>query len=193
MPMVPLDADPSTLALTSVLSAAVTFAFCTVSMDAKPGVASGIAITVGLLLYLTGIIPIGLLLLVGVGMAIAIGKKFLSPSDTVPSNAPPSQNLESSSDTKARSPLTSELSPLTAPDVLAPYKSVKEALSAIESEIEKGTQVPVLLSRVFPSMPHAHTHKINTYYVNLRAQGNSKVGALSHALDEYVKAFCKGL
>lgn len=193
MPMVPLNVDSSTLAVTSVLSAAVTFVFCTVSMEAKPGVASGIAITVGALLYLTGIIPIGLLLLVGVGMAIAIGRKLLSPGDTEPLDAPPSRNLESSSNTKVRSPLTGEPSPLTVPDILAPHKSVKEALSAIQNEINKGTQVPVLLNRVFPSMPHAHTHKINTFYVTLRAQGNSKVGALSHALDEYVKAFGRGL
>ncbi len=75
MPMIPVDVDSSTVAVTSAISAAVTFGFC-VAMDLKPGVSLAIAAGVGIALYSFGVIPIGLLAVVGIAMAIAIFKKF---------------------------------------------------------------------------------------------------------------------
>lgn len=192
MPMVPVNVDSSTLAATSVLSGAITFVFCTVAMETRAGVAAGIALAVGALLYLTGIIPIGLLLVVGAGMVVAIGKKLVFSSNTEPSSLESATTRASPPNAERPLPQSSAPISLTAENVLTPHKSVKDALGLIQEEINKGTQVPVLLGRVFPSMPQAHAHQINTFYISLRAQGNSKVGALTHALDKYVKALGEG-
>lgn len=75
MPMVPLPVDSSTVAVTSAVSAVVTFGFCA-AMGLKPGISLAIATGVGILLYSLGVIPIGLLAIVGVAMATAIFKKL---------------------------------------------------------------------------------------------------------------------
>ena len=76
MPMVPLPVDSSTVAITSVVSAAITFGFCA-AMELKPGISLAIAAGVGILLYSLGVIPIGLLVVVGFAMVAAIFKKLL--------------------------------------------------------------------------------------------------------------------
>jgi hypothetical protein len=75
MPMVPLPVDSSTVAITSVVSAAITFGFCA-AMELKPGISLAIAAGVGILLYSLGVIPIGLLAVVGFAMVAAIFKKL---------------------------------------------------------------------------------------------------------------------
>jgi hypothetical protein len=194
MPMLQVNVDSSTLAVTSVLSGAITFVFCIIAMEAKPIVAAGIALAVGTLLYVTGIIPLGLLLIVGVGMAVGIAKKLMSSSNSEPKayESPTVQHQDTLRSAEVHRPTSDAPRTLTAEYVLAPHKSVKDALTLLQEEVNKGTQVPVLLGRVFPSMSQAHAHQINTFYVTLRAQGNSKVGALTHALDEFVKALGSG-
>jgi len=75
MPMVPMDVDSSTVAITSVISAIITFGFC-MAMELKPGVSLAVAVGVGLVLYGLDIIPIGLLVVIGFAMIIAIFKKL---------------------------------------------------------------------------------------------------------------------
>lgn len=75
MPIVPVDIESSTIAITSVVSAVITFGFCA-AMELKPGVSLAIAIGVGILLYSIGVIPIGLLAVVGFAMGAAIFKKL---------------------------------------------------------------------------------------------------------------------
>ena len=75
MPMVPLPVDSSTVAITSVVPAVITFGFCA-AMELKPGISLAIAAGVGILLYSLGVIPIGLLAVVGFAMVAAIFKKL---------------------------------------------------------------------------------------------------------------------
>lgn len=75
MPMVPVDVDSSTVVITSVVSAVVTFGFCA-SIKLKAGVSLAIAVGVGIALYSFGVIPIGLLAVVGIAMVVAIFKKL---------------------------------------------------------------------------------------------------------------------
>jgi len=75
MPMVPMNVDSSTVAVTSVISAVITFGFCA-TMELKPGVSLAIAIGVGIALYSFGVIPIGLLAVVGFAMVVAVLKKI---------------------------------------------------------------------------------------------------------------------
>lgn len=75
MPMVPLPVDSSTVAITSVVSAVITFGFCA-AMELKPSISLAIAAGVGILLYSLGVIPIGLLAVVGFAMVAAIFKKL---------------------------------------------------------------------------------------------------------------------
>jgi len=75
MPMVSLPVDSSTVAITSVVSAAITFGFCS-AMELKPGISLAIAAGVGIFLYSVGVIPIGLLAVVGFAMVAAIFKKL---------------------------------------------------------------------------------------------------------------------
>ena len=83
MPMMPVDVDNSTVAITSVISAIITFGFC-VAMDVKPGISLAIAIAAGIGLYSFGIIPIGLLAVVGFAMAAAILKKLFGGGNAKP-------------------------------------------------------------------------------------------------------------
>lgn len=75
MPMVPFNVDSSTVVLTSVISAVITFGFCA-AMELKPGVSLAIAAAVGIALYSFGVIPIGLLAIVGFAMVVTIFKKL---------------------------------------------------------------------------------------------------------------------
>lgn len=75
MPMVPVDVDSSTVAVTSVVSAIITFGFC-LALELKPGVALAISAAVGIALYSFGVIPIGLLAVVGFAMIVTIFKKL---------------------------------------------------------------------------------------------------------------------
>ena len=75
MPMVPVDVDSSTVAITSVISAVITFGFCA-TMEMSPGASLAIAAVVGLVLYGVGVIPIGLLAVVGFAMVVTISKKL---------------------------------------------------------------------------------------------------------------------
>lgn len=75
MPMVPVDVDSSTVAVTSVISAVITFGFCA-AMELKPSVSLAIAAAVGIALYSFGVIPIGLLAVVGFVMVATIFKKL---------------------------------------------------------------------------------------------------------------------
>lgn len=75
MPMVPLPVDSSTVAITSVVSAVITFGFCA-AMELKPGISLAVAAGVGMLLYSLGVIPIGLLAVVGFAMVAAIFKRL---------------------------------------------------------------------------------------------------------------------
>ncbi len=75
MPMVPVDVDSSTVAITSVISAVITFGFCA-AMEMGPGASLAIAAVVGLALYGFGVIPIGLLVVVGFAMIVTIFKKL---------------------------------------------------------------------------------------------------------------------
>lgn len=84
MPMIPLAVDSGTLAVTSVISAAITFGFCK-AIDVDSGVALAIAAAVGIGLYVIGVVPIGLLVVVGIAMGGVILKSLFGsgkpPSD----------------------------------------------------------------------------------------------------------------
>jgi hypothetical protein len=73
--MVPVDVDSSTVVITSVVSAIITFGFCA-AMELKPGVSLAIAVGVGIVLYSIGVIPIGLLVVVGFAMIVTIFKRL---------------------------------------------------------------------------------------------------------------------
>jgi len=81
MPVVPVDVDSSTVAITSVISAVITFGFCA-AMELKPGTSLAIAVGVGILLYSLGVIPIGLLVVVGFAMIVAVFKKITGSGDS---------------------------------------------------------------------------------------------------------------
>ena len=82
MPMVPITVDNSTLLITSVVSAAITFGFCR-AMEVSSGASFAIAGVVGVALYAIGVIPIGLLVVVGVAMLVGIARAAFK------SNKPP--------------------------------------------------------------------------------------------------------
>jgi hypothetical protein len=75
MPMIPLDVDSSTVVITSAISAIVTFGFCA-AMEMPLGASFTIAAVVGIALYSFGIVPIGLLLVIGFAMIVTIFKKL---------------------------------------------------------------------------------------------------------------------
>lgn len=75
MPMVPLAVDSGTLALTSAISAAITFGFCK-ALDIGSGAALVVGAAVGVGLYAIGVIPIGLLAVVGIVMIGVIFKSL---------------------------------------------------------------------------------------------------------------------
>lgn len=72
MPMIPVNVDSSTVAATSIVTSVITFFFATAVVQIKPTIALFLAAIVGLILYSTGVIPIGLLLVVGIAMIAAI-------------------------------------------------------------------------------------------------------------------------
>jgi len=72
--MIPVSVDSSTLAATSVVMSVITFGFCAAVGGLKPGVSLAIGAAVGIILYSLGIIPIGLLAIVGFAMIVGIFK-----------------------------------------------------------------------------------------------------------------------
>ena len=75
MPVVHIPIDDSTLIATSAVMSVITFGFCA-SMGIKPGISLVIGAVVGIILYNFGIIPIGLLAVVGFSMIAVIFKKM---------------------------------------------------------------------------------------------------------------------
>lgn len=75
MPVIHIPIDDSTLIATSAVMSVITFGFCT-SMGIKPGISLVIGAVVGIILYSLGIIPIGLLAVVGFSMIAVIFKKM---------------------------------------------------------------------------------------------------------------------
>ncbi len=75
MPTIPVNVDSSTVAITSVISAVITLGFCA-TMEMSPGISLAVAVVVGLALYGFGVIPIGLLAIVGFAMIVTIFKKL---------------------------------------------------------------------------------------------------------------------
>jgi len=75
MPPIPINVDKETLATTSIITAAIFYFFLTVVFELKPSIALAIATVIGFILYSTGIIPIGLLAVVGIAMIGAIIKR----------------------------------------------------------------------------------------------------------------------
>ena len=73
MPMVPVDVDNSTVAITSIVSAVITFGFCATN-GVKPGISLVIAAVAGIALSSFGVIPIGILAVVGFAMVVGIFK-----------------------------------------------------------------------------------------------------------------------
>lgn len=71
--MLPVEVDSSTLVITSIVSAAITFGFCR-AMSVSSSGSVVIAAVVGIALYVIGVIPIGLLAVVGIAMLIGIVK-----------------------------------------------------------------------------------------------------------------------
>lgn len=79
MPMVPMPISDSMLTTSSVIMGIITFGFCS-SVDIKPGTSLGIGIGVGFLLHALGVVPIGLLVVVGFGMIVVIFKSMFGSS-----------------------------------------------------------------------------------------------------------------
>lgn len=75
MPMMPVNVDNSTVAITSVISGLITFGFCA-AQGLKPAVSLAIATAVGITLYSFGVIPIGVIAVVGFAMVVTIVKKL---------------------------------------------------------------------------------------------------------------------
>lgn len=71
--MVPINVDNSTVAITSIITSGIVFVFAVVH-DVSPSISVGVAAFVGILLYAIGVIPIGLLVVVGIGLVIGIVK-----------------------------------------------------------------------------------------------------------------------
>jgi hypothetical protein len=78
--MIHADIDSSTLAVTSMIMAAITVGFCK-SMDVTLGTSIVIGAVVGVVLYAIGVIPIGLLVAAGIGMVIGIVKTAMKSSN----------------------------------------------------------------------------------------------------------------
>lgn len=78
--MVPMNVDGSTVAATSIITAVITFFFATSVGKVKPAASLALAVAVGIILNAIGVIPIGLLLVVGFSMIVAIYKTITSPT-----------------------------------------------------------------------------------------------------------------
>jgi len=72
MPMVPLNVDDSTIAITSVITSVITFGLFAGIAGVNRTASLAISIVAGVALYSSGVIPIGLLLVVGSAMLAAI-------------------------------------------------------------------------------------------------------------------------
>lgn len=94
MPMIPMSVDSSTVAITSTITAAITFFFATIVGGIKPAPALVIAVVAGVVLYSFGVIPIGLLLVAGVVM---IGAIFNTVNNDSPSTLSNSESTRRSS------------------------------------------------------------------------------------------------
>jgi len=103
--MVPVVVDSSTVAITSAISAVVTFGFCG-ALGLRAGPSLAIAAGAGIALYSLGVIPVGLLVVVGIGMVGAIfrvqRKKWVQretnavdyiPAPRLNASAPPNRKL----------------------------------------------------------------------------------------------------
>ena len=73
MPVAHIPMDNSTIAASSVVMSVITFGFCS-AMGIKPGISLIIGIVVGFVLYSLGVVPIGLLAVIGFAMVVAIFK-----------------------------------------------------------------------------------------------------------------------
>lgn len=71
MPVIRMPIDESTLITASVIMSIITFGF-SAALGARPGTALLIGAIVGIVLYSLGIVPIGLLAVVGFAMAAGI-------------------------------------------------------------------------------------------------------------------------
>ena len=80
MPMIHANIDSSTIAVASMIMAAITGGFCK-SMDVSLGTSIIIGAVVGVVLYAIGVIPIGLLVVAGIGMVIGIVKTAMKSSN----------------------------------------------------------------------------------------------------------------
>lgn len=81
MPVVNMPIDNSTLVATSAVMSVITFGFCA-AMGIKPGIALVIGAIVGIVLYSLGVVPIGLLAVVGFAMVVAIFKTIFGGGKT---------------------------------------------------------------------------------------------------------------
>jgi hypothetical protein len=185
--MVPMNVDSSTIAVASAASATVTFAFCTLVMEIRAGHALIISAAIGFILFSMGIIPIGAFVLIGGGMIFAIIKTMILREE----NDQNQQTSPQQADVLERKQSPSDSEQTATANALSPHKCVADALQEINRQIELGTQVPVLLNRVFPLMPFAHAHQINTYYIKLRSEGHTKIDAITIALESYVESLDK--
>jgi TPR repeat protein len=112
--MVPMNVDSSTVAATSIITAVITFFFATSVGKIKPAASLALAVVVGIILNAIGVIPIGLLLVVGLSMIVAIFKAITSspaPSESERRHAlgygnEPQQNTNAPSLKLAASPNT---------------------------------------------------------------------------------------
>lgn len=75
MPMIPSSFDSSTLATTSAVMGVIAFGF-SAAMGLKPVPAMVIGVGVGIALFSLGVVPVGLLIVVAIGMVIGIFKAW---------------------------------------------------------------------------------------------------------------------
>ena len=80
MPMGHVDVSNTTVAISSFFSALIAFVFLLVVGYLKPAISFVLAVIIGALLYYFGIIPIGLLVVVGIAMVVAIFKTLTGKS-----------------------------------------------------------------------------------------------------------------
>lgn len=99
MPMIGMQVDDSTLMTTSLVMGLITFGFCA-SMGMRGGVSLVLGVIVGAILYGAGVVPVGILIVVGISMIAAIFRGIFSSENDVGSSAKPrssgaSQNISS--------------------------------------------------------------------------------------------------
>ncbi len=82
MPVAHIPMDNSIVVASSVVMSIITFVFCSVIADIKPGFSLIIGVAVGVVLYIYGIVPIGLLAVLGFGMLAAIFKSIFSEGNS---------------------------------------------------------------------------------------------------------------